>query len=581
LGLDLVSVSCIILDSWEEGDTNSLKKLKNLCDNYKQIPVIVMQTIDDSKFLKAANEDDDEVEISRDFDVLHLLALPRLQIRKVVSEYNRVKSIGEDNKLLDKLVSDLELLNIHRTPFNCLTLLKVSEKYFDESPVNRTKMLEMVLFILFDMDDIPTYKTRPDLKDCEYVLGRFCENLIRTDTNTFTRESFLTDLTEFCKDKLIDLEVEVVFDVLNENNILIKRDSNFLFRSSFWIFYFGAKRMHNDENFANYIFSSEKYIHYPEIIEFYTGIDRNRADALKILLDDLKEASDAVFDKIGIPENMNPYAFAQWMPEEKHIEKMQAEIGENVLNSKLPVELKDKYADKSYNQIKPYDQSIRRIFKNYSLDVLIQKTRASSRALRNSDYVEPILKKEMFREILRSWRQLSNVIFALTPILADKGRASFDGTAFILDGDFGDTFEERINEILQANPTNIVGLYKNDIFSNKIGPLIYEQFDTETNPLTKHQIALLIIFERPRQWKIKIEEYIVSLPKNSFFLYDTVNILRARYRYDFAGSGILREIEYLVKMGLAKHEFGDKKPGLDKIRQISNENLPKRDSGDQ
>jgi hypothetical protein len=77
------------------------------------------------------------------------------------------------------------VLNLHRTPLNCLTLLKVSEIDFDESPVNRSEMIKRVLFLLFNIDDVPTYKTRPDLKDCEYVLGYFCEHLIRDGAYSF------------------------------------------------------------------------------------------------------------------------------------------------------------------------------------------------------------------------------------------------------------------------------------------------------------------------------------------------------------------------------------------------------------
>mgnify|MGYP005609393441 CR=1 FL=1 len=45
--------------------------------------------------------------------------------------------------------------------------------------------------------------------------------------------------------------------------------------------------MNNSSDFADYIFKSKKHLDYPEIIEFYTGIDRNKADALNVLLDDI------------------------------------------------------------------------------------------------------------------------------------------------------------------------------------------------------------------------------------------------------------------------------------------------------
>jgi len=580
LGLNISDVKCIILDSWSNYDNGSCKKLKNLCDTHKDIPVMVMQTIDDSKFFDK-EEVKEKIVFNRNFDVLHLLALPRTQIRTIVSEYNKVKNIADDDVLLTKVVSDLESLNVHRTPQNCFTLLKVSEKHFDESPVNRTKMIEMVLVVLFDMDGIPTYKIKPDLKDCEYVLGRFAEKLIKNSVFSFSREEFISDLKKFCTDKLIDLEVEVVFDVLTLNNIIVKNDFNYIFRSSFWVYYFAAKRMHNDKDFCDYIFNSKKYIACPEIIEFYTGIDRNRTDALEILCKDIKTTCDIVFTKVGIPDNINPFIHAHWHPTEEHIEKMHKEIGDSVLSSGLPESVKDQYADRNYNQIRPYNQSIQQIFEQYSLHKLMQEIKASSRALRNSDYVDPEIKKRIFQEILRSWEQLSKVLFALTPILASKGHATFEGAGFELSGDFGDTFEERVKRILIVNPTNVVGFFKEDIYSGKLGPLLFDHFNKEQNPIRKHHLALLIIFERPREWKNQIEQYIISLNKNSFFLFDTVNALRAKYRYGFIDGDNLRKIEYLIKMGLAKHHFGDKKPGLDKIRQISNENLPKREFNDE
>ena len=44
--------------------------------------------------------------------------------------------------------------------------------------------------------------------------------------------------------------------------------------------------------------------------------------------------------------------------------------------------------------------------------------------------------------------------------------------------------------------------------------------------------------------------------KNSYYLYDTVNALRTKYRYDFANEVELKDIKYLIKLGLAKHHFG-------------------------
>jgi len=193
IGFTHEDVKCVILDSWTSNEESSFRLLKKVCTLFVGNPVIVMQTIENTQFMQIS----DWKEIDREFEVLFLWALPRGHVRKVVTAYNEKRPIGENDAVITKVVSDLEVLNLHRTPLNCLTLLKVSEIDFDESPVNRTEMIKRVLFLLFNVDDIPTYKVRPDLKDCEYVLGYLCETMIRNNDFSFTRESFLGVLQDF------------------------------------------------------------------------------------------------------------------------------------------------------------------------------------------------------------------------------------------------------------------------------------------------------------------------------------------------------------------------------------------------
>jgi len=318
--------------------------------------------------------------IEMKFQSLYLWTLSRNHIRRIVSDYNDQHQVGDENSVTTKIAADLEMLNLHRTPLNCLTLLKVSEYDFEDSPVNRSEMIKRVLFLLFNVDSLPTYKARPDLKDCEFVLGYFCEILIKKNTYTFSRRQFLETLQQCCRERYIDLEVQIVFDVLSMNNILICRDGEFGFRFSFWIYYFAALRMHHDEAFANFIITDFKYSSMPEVIEFYTGIDRQRDDALKVLTNDLASLRQQVEDKCGLPKNLDPYRLAQWTPSPAAIQKMQAEIEVGVRDSNLPAEIKDRFADQEYDLSRPYDQRVN-IFAEQSVTCLMQTLRASSKAL--------------------------------------------------------------------------------------------------------------------------------------------------------------------------------------------------------
>lgn len=572
LGISKKEIDCIILDSWKNTETGAKKLLRNLCHEYQDTPIIVMQTTEESPFQKEESSEN----INRDFGILYLLALPRSQVRKVVYSYNDAKYIGDENKLLEKILRELDALNIHRTPLNCITLLKVSESNLDDSPVNRTKMIELILFALFNLDELPTYKAKPDLKDCEYALGRFCETLIKSRRQTFSREEFLDNITSFCKEKLLHLEVSVVFDTLFNNNIITKIGHEFCFRATYWIYYFAARRMYASKEFKDYIIEKESYASFPEIIEFYTGIDRDRGELLEKLTNDLSSACDTVDKKTGLPAELNPLASIEWSPSAESIANAKESINENITNSNLPDELKDDHADKNYNQLKPYDQKIQYILEEYSLSILIQKIKASSRALRNSDYVDPDIKRQLLKQITRGWKQVSLIIFTLTPLLASQGKAAFEGQGFVLEKGFGDTTEEKLKRIFLANPYNIVKLFSGDLYSNKIAPLLYDCIDSEKDQLIKHNLMLMVINERPANWKVNVENYISSIQKNSFYLYNVVETLTNRYKYDFASTTELNEIKHLLKSGYAKHEFG-KKPSLVEIGKISNSVIPKRE----
>ena len=258
---------------------------------------------------------------------------------------------------------------------------------------------------------------------------------------------------------------------------------------------------------------------------------------------------------------------------------MQQELSDTVMNSGLPDAIKDKYQDRGYNQLTPYNQDvvIHDFFEEYYVYNLMQEIKSSSRALRNSDYADVSIKKQLLGEILRGWLQISKVLFALIPVLATKGRAEYGGAGFLLSDNFGETEEERARNILFVILTNVVGFFKDDIYSSKISPLLYDTFEHPASPLIKQQLALLLIICRPKNWYNYIEKYIISLSKDSFFLFEILNEMRAQYKFGFIEENDLRILSRLIRKCLAKHALGVNNPSPGQMRQIPNSCMPKRD----
>jgi hypothetical protein len=443
-------------------------------------------------------------------------------------------------------------------------------------------MIKRVLFLLFNVDAVPRYKTRPDLKDCEYVLGYFCEQLIRRSSFTFSRDQFLFEVQEFCKERLIDMDISVVFDVLFENSIIVAHGSHFSFKFAYWISYFVAQRMHHEPAFAHYVFSEMRYATLHEVVEFYTGIDRQKADAIRVITTDLREVIEKVRGVCGIPVNLNPYRLAVWKSSTNAREEMANEIASGVKDSNLPVEIKDRYADRDYDRTRPYNQQVGGVLSDKSVSCLLHTLRSAARALRNSDYVSPEQKRELLAAILEGWEEISRVVMVVIPLLAATGRARVQGASFVLSRGFDDTESpgDRVSEILSCVPTNIVGWYKDDLYSQKMAPLLFESVQSNAiGEIARHELILLLASARPRGWGKIVQNYMATVRKDSFYLLDLYKSLRTQYRYGYMTDSTLQEMEHLIRLAATKHVTGEKLPGTRSIakQKFRTEVVPPRE----
>ena len=570
------NINCIVLDSWEHSGEGMMKLLRNLIQQYQNTPIIVMQRMSDFKY----SDEKQAIKIDRNFETVRLLGLHKNGVREVVSAYNSKKNINDDDIVLNRVIKDLDALNIHRTPYNCLTLLTILERDFDKSPVNRTQMIEMILFMLFNHSTYPRYSTKPDVKDCEVALGYFCEKMIKKEVYSFSKKEFEEDIRKFCDEKLIDIEVSDIFNILYQNRIIASIDTSmFAFKYSFWIYYFAAKRMYFDENFRDYILHDKKYIVFPEVIEFYTGIDRKRTNVVKLLTEDLRDQRNTVEQKIGGAIKINPLNILKWKASKEDIANSYQQIKKSVIDSNVPEEIKDEYNDEHYDSSKPYNQGINHYLIKYDCVSLLQEIRASSRALRNSDYIDALDKKNFFKEITQSWTLLVQIIFLLAPVLAKEGKVNFDGWQLVLDQGFDKVDEkEKVIAILREIPSNIIMWFQDDLYSEKIAPLLYETVQSSSNHLDKIHIILLLINYRPKGWHIKVRHYFDTIPYDSIYLWIILNVACAKYQFDFVSDNDLGHLHNLIKMCHAKHIHKNDKHWLDKINTILD--IPKREIDD-
>lgn len=552
------SLAGIILDNWH-GDKKACRVLQEIKKEFQNIPIMLLKSSDDCADIANTIEMDD----AKEFETLYLWALTRTRIREMVSAYAKDLDLLDDDLVTKKITEDIDALNIPRTPLNCLFLLKLAEQAFDDSPVNRTEMIGRVLYLLFyQYDKIPRYATRPDIKDCEYALGYVCEWLIKSTRISFTKQEFYDKVQEYCKAQILDLETEVLFAFLVTENIFIRRGLMYGFRFSYWLYFFAAHRMHHDSDFAKYILNDLRYYVMPEIIEFYTGIDRRRSDAVERLTIDLKRMNSAFLERTGIDEKFNPFQDALWTPSAESLEEMKQLVGAGVAESTLPIAVKDDIADKNYDRAKPYNQEIAKFINESTLIQMVQTMKGAARALRNSDHVSPESKMKLLEEVLACWTRVCQILVVLSSILAENSRAIFEGMGFILANGFESdvSLDRRWNAIMTVIAENVVGWFQEDIFSKKMGALFGRYAEKNQGEFSEFLVLLVMTMQRPPGWEKEVERFIVGAKKNSYYLSRIQASLQSEYRISFSNEQTRQQLRRLAAMSAAKHLTGSKKP---------------------
>jgi len=170
----LADLKCIVLDSWDAGNLDHATMVKNIADKCPGLPLVIL--VEDSLVL---NTTGNLSKLNRDFRYLHLQALSRSSMRQLVAHYNTTKHIGTEDIVLSGLVEHFESINVHRTPLNCYTLLRVLDSSYNEKLLNKTKLLKAILFVLFtDSDSFSYLSGKPEVEECAFVLGCFCKDLV-------------------------------------------------------------------------------------------------------------------------------------------------------------------------------------------------------------------------------------------------------------------------------------------------------------------------------------------------------------------------------------------------------------------
>ncbi|MBQ7269257.1 MAG: metallophosphoesterase [Bacteroidales bacterium] len=572
VGFDIKELNGVLLDNWNGQLKDRLKIIEKIQKVISGVRIVLLCNMADAEVLAGI----DTEESHKGFKLFYLRELSRQSIRTLVEAFNEDYHIADTNFLLDRLIIDIDALNEHRTPLNCMQLLMAYRNNFETHPVNRSRVLELVLDVIFKNSNTLYYNDALDEKDCCNIMGVIAYELYKKESDYFTWDEFKQAVMTELPMKYTESQIKDLLSILVNSQILESTYYGYRFHFVYWVFYFVAYRMYASEECFNEMIVNKKQYYNEDIVEFYSAINDKSDGLVTILVEKLTELANKVNVNIGRPF-WNPYDSLKWNQNETTKGKTTEQVESEIEASRLPDDLKDSIKDKNYDAVKPYNQPIQRVFEEYEVRNLMNLARAASRALRNCHLVEGGLLIALRNSIYVAWVELFKVLILLAPALAKTGYGGVGGANFKLSGDFSDEFNECIKQIVCAIPLNIIGWYKNDFFSEKRVAMYYDAMQNDTNPVVRHLNARVLVECRPKNWREMITSYIASLGKNTYFLGDIYAALRQCYKLDSMSDEDLRVTKGLILTCYTKHKDGGTLPSL----QASNKNagevdFPKR-----
>lgn len=558
-----------VVDSSASFDKTDVRRINGLSNEFSDKKLIILKKLPG---VDALTQDSD-LKLDFDYDKYYLHGINREDVRALVrAECSNGVEFDEDH-ITQRIIDDLEVLNIHRTPLNVKMLLAIARNKTEFSPINRTEILANFLLIVFTNNINVSYETAPDLKDSQYALGFFCAKLLREGTRTFTRREFMLEMTRYCEDKAVDLDVDIIFSILERERIIIQTFGTFFFNYTYWIYFFAAHHMYADEEFKNFILQDYNYAKYAEVIEFYSGIDRQRRDLISALTEDLKALRKSFEERSQIPRSACLHDHLKWEMDEQSVEKLESNLSEFLNETELPTSVKDGIADRNYDPSKPYVQELREFIGAESLARNIQMMIAAARALRNSDHVNKLEKTGLLTEIFLMWKRIVQIATLLTPQIAANNSALYDDVLFYYTPKLGsqDSVETIQMRLITVLPSHVAKAFNADLTTRRMAPLFEGALKAETDQIVRYFIASQILISKPTDWVRILTEYVGSLDKDSFYLLSICRNVETDYRVGFNSLEARQGLKRLLVSVAAKHRLDIAKPNKKTVEQLGRE----------
>lgn len=340
--------------SFDQSHIPELRRLEKFLDEYPSVQIIAtnIQTIEGEIPFELV-----EMPIFNRFKPLNIRSWRTKEIKELIKRWFSNNPDFDTPEKLEKLISFFIKVNIPRTPLAVSMFLWIIEHQGDYKPINHATLLENFIERLFKkLSKKEILAGEFDFKNKVRLLSEIAYQMYKSNRMNYGMpySELASFIDSYLRGRKFDFVSEEVLDHFLVKGILIKENEGIQaivrFRFTCFFEFFLARKMDFEPTFKEHVFEEKNYLIFCNEIDYYTGLKRDEAGVLKLLvgrmniayadlIEEIKKLQfsyDSPFLKVDSISSTLDASFVDKLSEKKPKEEEIEEIKDAVLDSMKP-----------------------------------------------------------------------------------------------------------------------------------------------------------------------------------------------------------------------------------------------------
>ena len=372
----------IMFDDFESVSNRQIEKINQFITSYPKNRFIFSR----KENITATYLNGEDLTPSCEYETAHICSLTKGQIRAIAIQ---CFSSEDCSALVDKIMLCFKKTALPKTPFVLSLMLSICDTA-DFTPINEAVIMEQFMESLLEKaSPSEAYSTTYDFRIKEDFLISLVAHMDTNNRFSMSIDEFNDLLSSYHEEKGFSVK-ETGFDTLFfQKGVLIKDMHLVMFRYNCMVEYYLAKKAAQSPEFLMHMMAGRNYLNYSNELMYYTGLNRQNVDVVKVLQKDLY----ADFEKLRcIVPTIDDYNIGVdiSLPEENFAEK----IGKSKLTQAQSDELQDTTDTSDLHTPEEIDKSV----SHKDMDAFIRTLLIYGGCLKNLELLPRKEKEAMYND---------------------------------------------------------------------------------------------------------------------------------------------------------------------------------------